>query len=118
MTLKINGKTMPEPMLDGGIVAKKEKVWSSNTKRVSNGDLEGDVIARKWTLSIKWPRLSDEQVALIDNAIDPPFVDIYFKNPSTNTYETRTFYAGTPTYPVYSYALGKYDGVAVDLIQK
>lgn len=115
--LKINNVRMPEPALNG-LKISKEKIWSKNTGRVSSGEMVGDVVARKITLSIQWPRLTEEQVAIIDKAIDPAFVSVYFKNPNTNKYETRTFYAGTPTYPVYSYALGKYEGVAVDLVEK
>lgn len=115
--LKIDGVVMPEPALNG-LTIKHEKIWSSNTKRASDGTMVGDIIARKMTLSIKWPILSAEEVAKIDKAIYPPFFSVYFKNPHTNNYETKKFYAGTPTYPVYSYALNKYTGVAVDLIEQ
>ncbi len=106
-TLKLNGLTV-----------KKEKVWSSNTGRACNAEMIGDVIGRKYTLSCSWPPLSNEQVAVIDNAIDPAFFSVTFSHKGERI--TRTFYAGTPTYPVYSYVDGvkTYQGVGVELIEK
>lgn len=110
---------MPEPKFQG-LTITSEKIWSKNAGRITNGDMVGDVVAIKNKLQIAWPPLSGEQVALIDEAITPAFFDVYYKNPRTNTYVTETFYAGTPTYPVYSYAKGlpEYVGVTVDLIKK
>ena len=41
----IDGVKMPTLKLNG-LTYKKEKIWSKNTGRVSNGDMKGDVIAR------------------------------------------------------------------------
>lgn len=43
-----------------------------------------------------------------------------FLDPGSNSRITKRFYAGTPTYPVYSYVNGMltYNGVKVDLIEK
>lgn len=38
----INGVKMPTLKLNG-LTYKKEKIWSKNTGRVSNGDMKGDV---------------------------------------------------------------------------
>lgn len=115
----IDGVKMPTLKLNG-LTYKKEKIWSKNTGRVSNGDMKGDVINRKYTLSCQWPPLTREQVALIDKAIDPAFFEVEFTDPGGNNRVKKKFYAGTPTYPVYSYAKGvkTYVGVAVDFIQQ
>lgn len=117
--LYIDGVKMPTLKLNG-LTYKKEKIWSKNTGRVSNGDMKGDVIARKFTLSCQWPPLTRSQLAVIDKDIDPAFIKVEFRDPGTNNKLEKTFYAGTPTYPVYSYAKGvkTYVGVAVDLIQQ
>ncbi len=117
--LKIDGIQMPEPKLNG-ITFSKEKVWSKNTGRTTDATMIGDIIAIKTKAQITWGILSGEQVAKIDEAVERAFVSVYFKDPRVNDYVTKTFYAGTPTYPVYSYAKGlpEYVGVAVDLIQQ
>lgn len=117
--LKIDGKIMPEPKFQG-ITFSKEKIWSKNTGRTASGKMVGDVIAIKTTMSISFPVLSGEQVKELDAALEPAFIDVYFKDPRKNEYTTKTFYAGTPSYPVYSYAKGlpEYVGTTVDLIEQ
>ena len=117
--LMIGGVAMPEPK-QGGITITKEKIWSKNTGRATNGSMVGDVIAIKTKMQISWNVLSGEQVAVLDAALEPAFISVYFKDPRLNAYTTKTFYAGTPTYPVYSYATGlpEYVGCAVDLIEQ
>ena len=116
--LKFNGMDMPEPQ---GITHDKEKIWSSNTGRSDSGKMNGDIIAIKAKLKIQWGVLSAEQTALIDNYLSQSFFECSYLDPSlANEEVTKEFYAGTPTYPVYSYVKGfpEYKGVGVDLIER
>jgi hypothetical protein len=117
--LKINDVTMPSLKLNG-LTIKKEKIWSSNTGRAANGEMIGDIIGVKHTLSCEWPPLTRENVTAIDAAISPAFFNVTFLDPATNAAKTIRCYAGSPVYPVYSYKAGvkTYSGVAVDLIEK
>lgn len=120
--LWIDGKEMPTPALNG-ITVTKEPVWSSNAGRSSTGKFIGDIVCYKYKIQIKWPILKQKQTALIDSAItSSAFFKVKFIDPTSSTVEfvTKTVYAGTPTYPVYSYADGmpRYVGVAVDLIEQ
>lgn len=117
--LQFNGVVMPEPK-QNGITFTKEKIWSKNTGRATDGTMLGDVIAIKTKAQITWGILSGEQVAMLDAALEPAFISVCFKDPRLNAYTTKVFYAGTPTYPVYSYASGlpEYVGCAVDLIEQ
>lgn len=117
--LKIDGVLMPEPK-QNGITFTKEKIWSKNTGRTTDGTMVGDIIAIKTKMKISWNVLSGEQVALLDEAVSPAFISVYFKDPRINTYTEKMFYAGTPSYPVYSYADGlpEYVGTTVDLIEQ
>lgn len=116
--LKFKGVSMPEPK---ALTVSSEKIWSSNTGRGDNGKMTGDVVAIKATLKIEWPPLSAAQTQLIDSYLSIPFFNCTFLDPRNgNKEKTLTVYAGTPAYPVYSYANGlpKYVGVAVDLIEQ
>lgn len=110
---------MPEPKIQG-LTITPEVIWSKNTGRTTTAEMVGDIVAVKHKLKISWPPLDGGQVAAIDTAISAPFFDVYYKDPCTNKYVTKKFYAGTPTYPVYSYASGlpEYVGVTVNLIEK
>lgn len=117
--LVIDGVTMPT-LKKEGLTISKEKVWSSNTGRAANGDMIGDLVAIKYTLDCEWPPLSREQAAVVDAAVTPAFFNVTFTDPGSNSRVTKRMYAGTPTYPVYSYVNGvkTYSGVKVTLIQK
>ena len=83
-------------------------------------DMEGDIKAKKIKLNLTLAPLDDEEAAAFAAAIEPPFFPITFRNPKSGKTETRKFYVGTPTYPVYSYAdiLPRYVGVAANFIEK
>jgi len=119
MPLSIDGVAMPEPKLNG-LIIKKEKVWSSNTGRASDACMLGDIVGIKTTLSIQWPPLSDADVMKIDRAVSKTFFTVSYRDPNTGTTRSGTFYAGTPTYSVYSYynRTKTYAGTAVDLIER
>ena len=118
--LKIDGVQMPEPKYNGGLTFTEEKIWSKNTGRTTDGTMVGDIICIKTKMKITFPPLSGVQVAQLDEAVSPAFISVYFKDPRINAYTTKTLYAGTPSYPVYSYADGlpEYTGVSVDLIEQ
>lgn len=115
----IGGVTMPTLKKDGLKIA-KEKIWSKNTGRAADGRMIGDIVGVKYKLQLEWPPLSKEQVTVVDNAVTPAFFSVTFLDPGSNTRVTRTFYAGTPTYPVYSYvnSVKTYSGVSVDLVEQ
>lgn len=117
--LIIGGVTMPTLKLNG-LTITKEKIWSKNTGRAASGEMVGDLIATKYTLKCAWPPLTRQQATVIDKAIKPAFFNVTFTDPGTDSRVTKKFYAGSLTYPVYSYYKGvkTYQGVAVDLIEK
>lgn len=95
-------------------------IWSENTGRVASGDMEGDIIVKKIKLNLTLAPLNDDETVKFARAIEPPFFPITFRNPKTGQTDTRIFYVGTPTYPVYSYAnmLPRYVGVTANFIEK
>ena len=104
-SLYINNVQMPDPALEG-ITISKEKIWSSNAGRTTSGKMVGTVVAVKTTLKIKWPPLSPDQVAVIENAVSGgAFVPVRFTD-ATGATVSKTMYFGTPSYTVYSWADG------------
>ena len=103
--LYINGARMPDPALEG-VTISREKIWSSNTGRTTSGRMVGTVVAVKTTLKIKWPPLTPDQAAVIENAVSGgSFVPVRFTD-ATGATVTKTMYFGTPSYTVYSWADG------------
>lgn len=108
------------PVKQGGITFTPEKIWAKNTGRTTDGTMVGDIVTIKTKMQIKLCILSGAQVAQLDRDLSKPFVSVHFKDPRTNAEATKMFYAGTPSYPVYSYAAGlpEYVGVGVNLIEQ
>ena len=115
--LTIGGKVMPRVQK---LSVSHEAIWSKNAGRGATGDMIGDIKTRKAKLEITFSPMSDADGVLLDAAIAPAFFSVVYKDPGTGKMETKTMYAGTPKYPVYTYADGfpRYVGVAVNLIDK
>jgi len=65
-------------------------------------------IADKRSLDFTWQNLNANDVSTILIAFDHEYIYCKYKDPKTNTYETRQFYTGDMKASVYSYAL---DGI-------
>jgi len=116
--MKINNIIVPEPKK---ITITKNKIWSKNTTRTADGTAVGDIIAIKYKAEIEWALTSPEDTILIDRAVSgPAFFSAEIIDPASNETIAKTFYAGDPSYPPYSYAEGfrKYTGVSVNLIEQ
>lgn len=117
--LKINNTTMPTPAING-VTISREPIWSAATGRTASGKMVGNIVARKWTLKIKWPPLTMSQASTILTALTShDFLSVSFTD-MTGTARNLTMYAGTPSFTQYSWADGvQYvvDG-AVDLIEQ
>lgn len=102
-----------EPALEG-VSESYEKIWSSNTGRVSTGSMTGDIIAKKLKLSITYPPMSKAQKNALEKAVEDAFFTVEYDG------KEYTMYAGTPTFNAYADVDGvpRYKDGAVDLIQK
>ena len=119
--LKINGKTMPTPK-HNGVTISENKIWSTNTGRSMNGEMQGTIIAIKKKAEIEFPLLTPTQVNLINNEVSnvsKPFIPVEITYPSGGT-KTFNAYSGDVAYPVYGLVKGKYCvvGFKLDLIEK
>ena len=105
--LTIGGVKMPDPDLEG-VTISTEKVWSANTGRTASGQMVGSIIAKKTTIKLKWPILTRQQAATIEQAVSggtEPFVPMAYTDMAGNRVE-KTVYFSTPTYTLYSWADG------------
>ena len=105
--LYIGGVKMPTPALEGMTIT-SEKIWSANTGRTASGKMVGTIVAIKTKVTIKWPPLTPDQVAVIEGAVSDesaPFTTMKYTD-MTGTTVTKTVYFGTPTYTWYAWANG------------
>lgn len=116
--VKIDGKPLP-PI--SKLTITHNPIWSKNAGRGSDGEFVGDIVTKKYKLDIEFAPLSDEQAQYLMSVIEKTnFLSVSFKSPRTNLFITVLMYAGTPSFPVYSYVenLPRYNGVALELVEK
>lgn len=115
---KVNGVVVTPP---SSIKLSREKVWSQNTGRNSAGDWVGDILTRKVKLSLSWGYITENQLYELSQSLEGAYVEIYFKNPHTKSFETKTFYGSELSSSVLFYddnGIARYDSASVNLIQK
>lgn len=115
-TVTINGTTFSVSAL----TITKEPIWSKNAGRVADGSMQGDIIAYKYKLEVSFPPFSDAKATALGHALNATFFTVKFHDPTLNADVSKTMYAGTPSYPVYSYVddLPRYTNVAINLIER
>ena len=102
-----------------------EPIWNSKASRAidSNATFTGRIIARKWKLNIGMGALSQEDSAIIHNALNSSdFLSVQFipTDSATDELQTITCYASVPSNDVYSYVNGlpRYSGMSFSLIEQ
>ena len=118
--LIIGGVEMPTPVLRG-VTITRNKIWSKDAGRTASGKMVGTIVAVKTKISIKWPPLTQAQVALIEQAVSSgtPFVSMTYPDMAGRT-RTSTVYFGDVTYTQYSWSDGVcyVQDVSVDAIEQ
>lgn len=89
--LTANGVALPAPV---SIKVDNEIIWSSNTGRVSDGTMTGDVVTQKKTLTIEWGVLQESEMNQIRKNLIAGYFPFVF-NGGGNAGFTITSYRGT-----------------------
>lgn len=114
--LKSGSTVLPSPT---SISVNDEVIWSSDTGRLIDGTMAGDVITEKKTISIKWGILTEADVALIKNTLVAGFFPFTFRDDGISI--TIESYRGTLTKQHLGYigdGIYYYKSVSVDIIQR
>lgn len=119
------GTALPKPALNGIAIA-NEPIWSSKTGRNSSGNMIGDIIAWKKTISITWGPLSFSDAALIRDTIinAGAFFKLWYYDTNTSSgtpvRTSSTVYCGNIPRTLYSLASGKrlHSGLTIQFIEQ
>lgn len=114
---------MPNPV-ENGIKLSKNKIWSDNTGRDTNGRMTGTIKAIITKLEIQWENLTQAEADLIDSVVSDastPFTTVSYVDVNGKD-KTIEAYFGDPTYSIRNYDVNKkqqtYDSVSVSTIQQ
>lgn len=88
--LRAGGIILPAPV---SISVNDELIWTSDTGRLMDGTMQGEVVAEKKTVAIKWGILTEEDLKLIKKGIIVGFFPIVFHDDGVDMQITT--YRGT-----------------------
>lgn len=88
--LRAGSIILPAPV---SITVNDELIWTSDTGRLMDGTMQGEVVAEKKTVSIKWGVLPESDIVLIKSGIITGFFPITFRDDGIDM--TLTAYRGT-----------------------
>lgn len=114
--LKVNGTYIPDPSsLQWGL----QTVSDQNAGRTTDGKMHVNMITEKRKLELSWTGVSFAVASEILQAVHHETFQVTYLDALTNTTQTRTFYVGDRTAPVYSYSNGYkwYSNVAFNIIE-
>lgn len=114
--IKINGQYIPNPSsLQWGI----QSVSDSNAGRDMKGEMHVNLVTRKRKLELTWNAVDFQTASEILSAVNGETFNVTYRDALTNNTETRKFYVGDRSAPVYSYAVGHqwYSNIAFNLIE-
>jgi hypothetical protein len=98
MQLKINNINVASPSEFSVTVLDLDN--GESTVRTADGTLNRDRIAVKRQLDITWPPLKWSDTSTLLQAMSGVFFEVYYPDPMTGQYVTKTFYAGNRPAPV------------------
>lgn len=95
--LKVNGVDIATP--------KTLKVSISDLDGESNRNAKGDLIRDRITvkrkLECEWPPLKMSEISTLLKAVQDVYFTVYYPDPMDGNFDTKTFYVGDRTAPVY-----------------
>lgn len=97
------------------------QVSDENAGRVkNNATMYVNKIADKEQIKLSWNATTGEETAEILQAFDKEYFYVKYLSPLTNSYETKEFYHGDFSAPVYAWWDGetRYQSVAFDIIER
>lgn len=114
--LRAGGIVLPAPV---SMTINDELIWTSDTGRLMNGTMVGEVVAEKKNVSLKWGILTEAEMSQIRSKIVTGFFPVTFHDDGIDM--TVTVYRGTLSKEVLgrlSDGIFYYKSVSVDLIER
>ncbi len=119
MIIKIDGVTIPRNPSEFSVDV-MDIDDGSTTARTVDGTLHRDRIAVKRKINMRWNALTWDVLSQLLEAVSPVFFEVYYPDPMTGQYETKTFYVGDRQAPVAILRNGTiiWEGLTMNFIER
>lgn len=99
-----------------------EDISSSDAGRTADTVMHKKTLRTIYALSLAWNNLRTAQASAVLSKFDPRSIGEYFTvrflDPYTGTYQTKTFYLGNRTVPMYSAELDVWSNVSFKIVER
>lgn len=111
----------------GGVAVKTPSSFSVGINDISapdsgrdlNGLMHKGKIGEKRTISLSWSNLTFSEMNTIVNAFQAnEYFTVKYYDPTSASQLTKTFYLGDRTAPMYNYALGLWESLSFNIIER
>ena len=93
-------------------------VSDADSGRTEDGLMHKMRIAQKVHIQLSWSYVSFADAKTILEAFNPEYIDVNYLDPMTNTYQTKTFYVGDRSAPLYNTRKQLWTGISFNIIER
>lgn len=98
--IKFDGVTLRDP---SSMQWSLQRVSSPDAGRTLDGVMHVEQVTQKRKLELSWNYISSADASTIIQAANPEYIEVYYFDFLDGEYETRTFYTGDQSIPVYTF---------------
>lgn len=111
----VDGFAVPCP---SAYIWKMEDISASDAGRTEDTVMDKKRIGQVVGVELKWKNVSIEDAATILTAFNPEYVSVCYLDAQKGTYTTSTFYVGNRNAPLYNAALGVWQEISFNIIER
>ena len=95
-----------------------QDVSASNAGRTEDGKMHKERIGQCVKLELRWDYIPSADVAVILQAFNPEYFNVTYLDAKSGTFQTKEFYAGDRTAPMYNAKLGLWTNLTFNIIER
>ena len=96
----------------------EEDISESDAGRTEDGLMHKKMIRRAIKLSLAWNNLRADDISSILKIFDKEYLSINYYDAKEGAYQTKTFYVGNRTTPMYNARLNVWSSLTFNLIER
>lgn len=93
-------------------------VSASDAGRTEDGVMHKKRIGQLVKLEIAWNNVTTEEAAAILTAFNPEYVNVRYLDAKSGSFQTREFYVGDRSAPLYNATLGLWSNISFNIIER
>lgn len=95
-----------------------QDVSAPNSGRTEDALMHKQRVAQKVKIELKWNNIKTSEVSEILNAFNPEYLSVTYLDAKAGGFQTKTFYVGDRTAPLYNAELALWQDVSFNIIER